>query len=217
MSWLVGHDKAMGRRQCAGLGLGRQMPKREPQEFKLFRRGRKQEIGLVTCGIGRRMKFRPQVTGFTLNIMPGCHAVGVKILCRCQKVLELHPLVAADTGNRCRARQITVGEFVDHRITKDILVIQNVMGKAHVFGHPAGVVNVDTCTAGTFLGQSRAVVIKLKRHANHVIAFAGQFGGHDRTVDAPRHCHDNTGLRRRFRKPEGIQVFAAIKWHGADP
>ena len=72
---------------------------------------------------------------FALDVMAGGHAIGVQILRRGQQILELHPLIAADAGHRGCARQIGIGEFLDHRLAEGVFVIQHIMRKAHGFGH----------------------------------------------------------------------------------
>jgi hypothetical protein len=102
------------------------------------------------------------------------HAIGVEVLRRFQQVLELHPFVAADAGHRRGAGEVAVGEFVDHRLAEGVLVVEHVMGKAHLLGHAAGVVDVAARAAGALLGQRRAVIVELQGDAHHVIAFLGQ-------------------------------------------
>ena len=142
------------------------------------------------------------------------HAIGVQILCGFKQILELHPFVATDAGHRRRTCQITVGKLVDHRIAKDVFVIQHVMGETHVLGHAAGVMNVDARTTGTFLGKGRAVIVKLKRHPNHVIALARQFRGDDRAVDTARHGHHHAGFAFGLCKAQGVQPGCTIERHG---
>lgn len=75
------------------------------------------------------------------------------------------------------------------------------MWKAHRFGHAGGILNVASSAAGTLFRERRAVVIQLQRDANDIIAFAGQLGRDDRTVDPAGHGDNNAGLRGGLAKP----------------
>ena len=118
MSWLSGlpatrQPEAL--RQGAGLGLGGEPSQRKAQEAELLGRGREQEVALVP---GRRRR-RGAVRGLTRPSMPPDvmargHAIGLELPRRPEQVAELHPLVAADTGHRRRAREIGVGEIIHH-------------------------------------------------------------------------------------------------------
>ena len=160
------------------------MAQGEPQVIELFLRRREQKIALIARGISGGVKLCLLGPDLALDVMPRRHTIGLKVFGRLQQVLELDPLVAANARHRGRPAQIAVGELVDHGILEDVLVIQNVVGKPHLLGHAAGIMNVAPRTAGTFLGQSGAMVIKLQGDAHHVIAFLGQFGGHDGAVHA---------------------------------
>ncbi len=190
------------------------MPQREPQIVELLGRGGEQEIALVAVRIGCAMQFGPGSTGLALDVVAGRHAVGVEVLRRLQQVLELHPLVAADAGHRRRPGQVAVGEFVDHGVAEDVLVVEHVVREAHLLGHAAGVVDVAAGAAGALLGQRRAVVVELQRDADDVVALFGKLGGHDRAVDAARHGHDHARLGRGLGEAQGVQILGAIEGHG---
>ena len=53
----------------------------------------------------------------------------------------------------------------------------------------------------------RAVVVKLQRHADDIVAFLLEQCGHDRGVDSARHCDDHPRLRRGLIEPETIGIF----------
>jgi hypothetical protein len=89
------------------------------------------------------------------------------------------------------------------------------MGKAHLLGHAAGVVDVAARAAGALLGQRRAVIVELQGDADHVIAFLGQHRGHDGTVDAARHGDDDPRLGGRFGEAERIERIGPVERHGA--
>ena len=89
------------------------------------------------------------------------------------------------------------------------------MRKAHFLGHAAGIVNIAARTTGAFLGQSRAMIIKLQGHAHDIIAFLGQFCSHDRAIHAARHRHHNAGFRRGFCKSKRVERL--VKRHKDHP
>lgn len=178
------------------------MPQRKAQIIQLIGRGGKQEIALVAVRIGGAMQLWPGGAQLALDIMPRGHAIGVQFLRRCQQILELHPLVAADAGHRGRACQIGIREFLDHRFAEHVFVIQHIMRKAHGFRHAPRIMDITPGAAGALFRQRRAMVIQLQRDADHVIAFFLQHGGHHRTVDAARHGNDHAGVRRGFGQPK---------------
>ena len=185
--------------QGARFGLADQMAQGKAQEIQLFLGGREQEIALIAVRVGRHVQFGAMRAVLALDVMAGRHAVGF------QQVAELDPLVAADAGNWRRAGQIGVGEFVDDRFAELVLVIQDIMGKAHAFGHATGIVDVLARAARAFLGQCRAVVIQLQRDPDDIISFGFQLRRNDGTVHAPRHRHDDTRLRRGFCETKAVQ------------
>ena len=197
--------------QFAGLFLGRVMAQREPQIIELFWRGREQEIALVLGRVGGAMQFRPLIAHHPLNVVTGRHAVGVQIARGFQQVLELDPFVTADAGHRCRPSQIAVGEFINHGILKDVFVIKHVMGEAHFLGHAAGIVNITARATGAFLGQRRAMIVELQRHAHNVVPLFGQHCRHNRTVHAAGHGDNHTGFAGRLGKTKRIKF--GIAWH----
>ncbi|MPL79216.1 hypothetical protein SDC9_25091 [bioreactor metagenome] len=202
---LVGDRQAVFRGERPGLGLRGEMAEREAQEGQLLGRGREQEIALVAVRIGGAMKLRPGRPDPALDVMAGRHAIGLEILRGLEQVLELHPLVAADAGHGGGAGEIGIGEFLDHRLAEGVLVIEHVMRKAHRLGDAAGVVDVLARTARALFRQRRAVIVKLQRHADDIIAFLGQHRRHHRAVDAARHRHHDSRLGRRFRQAERVQ------------
>ncbi|OIQ64889.1 hypothetical protein GALL_535590 [mine drainage metagenome] len=197
---LVRHRQPVFRSQGPRLGFRGEMAEREAQVGQLLGCSREQEIALVAVGIGRAMKLWPCRADLALNVVAGRHAVGLKIPGGLQQVLELHPLVAANAGHRRRARKIGVGEFVNHRLAEGVFVVEDVVGKAHFLGHAACVVDIAARTAGPLFRQRGAVVVKLQRDADHIIAGAGQQGGGDGGVHAPGHGRDHA---RAGRQPHG--------------
>ena len=115
----------------------------------------------------------------TLDVVASCHAIGVQVFGGFQQIAEFDFFVAADAGNGGRTSQIGVGEFLDHGFFKTVFIVQNVMREPYFFGNAAGIVDILPRTARTFFGQSGPVVVKLKGHANHVIALTRQHCCHN--------------------------------------
>ena len=174
---------------------------------------------MIAVRIRRHVQFWPG-PHLALNVMPSGHAISVQILGGGQKILELHPLIAADAGHRGRPGQIGIGEFFDHRLAEGVFVVQHVMRKAHGLGHPRRIMNVAPRTAGALFGQGRAVVVKLQGDAHDVIALVLQHGRHDRRIHASRHGHHHAGFRRRFGQAKRVEPLVKHGVHfrgvGAD-
>jgi hypothetical protein len=188
-------------------GFRRHSAQRKPQKGQLLGRGREQEIGLVAVRVGGAMQFRPGGPHDPPDIVPGRHAIGIQIARGAQQVLELHPLVAADAGHRRCAAQIGVGELVHHRFAEHAFIVEHIMRKAHRLGHAAGVMDIAARAARALLRQRRAMVVKLQRDSDHIVARARQLGRDHRGIDAARHRHDHAGIGRRLGKTQGIQRF----------
>jgi hypothetical protein len=69
------------------------------------------------------------------------------------------------------AQRVAFGEIVDHGLSKAVFVIQHVMRNANSVGNIAGIVDILSGAASAFAVCGRAMVIKLKRDANNVVAF----------------------------------------------
>ena len=126
--------------------------------------------------------------------MPRGQAVGIQFARGRQEIPELDPLVAADARDGRRAGQVLVGELVHHRFAEAVLVVEHVVGEAHLLGHAAGIVDVAPGAAGALAGQRGAVIVELQRDSHDVIALFGQLRRDDGTVDATGHgdhdaCH----------------------------
>ena len=140
------------------------------------------------------MKFSLFRSHLALDIVARRHAIRIEVLGSFQKVFEFHPLIATNARHRGRTSQITICELVNHRIFKHVLIVQNVMGKAHFLGHAARIMDIEAGTARTLLGQSRTMIIKLQRYTDHVIALGCQLRRNHRTIHTARHRHDNAGI-----------------------
>ncbi len=192
-------------RQRTGFVLGLEVAKGEAQVGELFGRGREQEVGLIAIRVRGAVQLGAGRAAEALDVVPRRHAIGIEVARGREQVLELHPLVAADAGHGGGAGEVAVGEVFDHRFLEKVLVVENVMRKAHLFGHAAGIVDVDPGAAGIGLGERRAVVVELEGHADHVVALILQHRRHDRRIDPARHRHHHARLGRAFGKAQRIQ------------
>ena len=100
------------------------------------------------------------------------------------EVFECCSWSAAYAGEGCRTAKIAVCKFINNGIFKNVLIIEDIMREAHLFGNAARVVDIDPRTASARLGQSCAVIIELKRDADYVIAFFGQHSCDNRAINA---------------------------------
>ncbi len=87
------------------------------------------------------------------------------------------------------------------------------MGKSHIFGHAACVMDITPCATRTFFGQGRAMIIELKCHADDIVAFLSELCGHNGAIHAARHCHDHTGFGGGLGKAKRIQRMRAVMSH----
>ena len=211
---LVGHGQAVCACEFARLLLGSQVAKRKAQELELFRRRREQKVALIPCQIRGHVQFRSAFAQLPLDVMSSGHAIRVDVMCGFKEILEFHTFVAANARHRGGAGKVALGKLVDHGLSKDAFVVEDIVGKPHRFRHPAGITDVRSRTTGALLCQGGSVIIELKRDAHDIIALARKFGGHDGTVHAAGHGHDDTGFRRRLRKAKRVQVFGSVKRHG---
>ena len=193
---LVGDGEAEFVRERAHLRL-RQAAEREAQHRELLARRREEEIALVALGIGgavERPAALPVVVGD--DIVAGRQHVGAEVLGGLEQIGELHVLVAGDAGDRRLAGDIGAGERLDHLFAKARLVIEHVMGNAEPRGDVARVVDVLPGAAGAFAVGRRAMVVKLHRDADDVVALARQ----QRRDDARSRRRPTSRRRRACRQ-----------------
>ena len=113
-----------------------------------------------------------------------------------EQLIELDRPVALDARHRRLACRIAVGEPLDHRLAKAILIVQHIVRNADPFGDEAGVVDVLAGAACALAMGRRAMVVKLQRHADHVIALGLQQRGRGGRIHAAGHRdHDASVLR----------------------
>jgi hypothetical protein len=97
--------------------------------------------------------------------MAGRQRIGAEILGRRKQIGELDGLVAGNAGDRRFAGNIALGERIDHRLAKALLVIEHVMRNAERLGDAAGIVDVLAGAAGTGAMNGRAMIVELQRDA----------------------------------------------------
>ena len=141
------------------------------------------------------------------NIMPGRENIGAKRLRRIEEIGELDIAVAGDAGNRRLALDIALGEAVDDLFAEPLLVIEHVMRNIQPGRDLARVMNILTGAAGALAMLGGAVIVKLQRHADHVVALLLEQRCDDRGINAARHRDNHPRLGGRLRQIEAVERF----------
>ncbi len=128
--------------------------------------------------------------------MAGRQHLGAELARGVEQVVELDRHVAVDAGHRRLARDVALGEAVDHRLLEAALVVEHVMRNADPVGDRARVVDVLAGAAGALAVGRRAVVVELQRDADHVVALGLEQRRRHRRIDAARHRDDDAGVLR---------------------
>ena len=134
--------------------------------------------------------------------MAGRQHLGAEVARGGEQVAELDRHVAVDAGHRRLAVNVALGETVDHRFLEAALIVEHVMRNADALGDRARVVDVLTRAAGALAVGGGAVVVKLQRDADHVIALGLQQRRGHRGIDAAGHGDDDAGVLRAAGKVE---------------
>jgi hypothetical protein len=113
-----------------------------------------------------------------------------------EQVAKLDRAVALDAGYRRLAGSVAVGEIVDHRLAKAVLVIQHVVRDADPLSDIAGIVNVLPGAAGTLAMGSRSVIVKLQRDADDIVPLGLQQRSRHRGIDPAGHGDDDPCVLR---------------------
>ena len=207
---LVGDFEAEAPRQFAGLRLGH-VAKGKAQIIELLARSREQEIALVAIGVrGAHQRARSVSEAARGNIMPGRERLRAELAGGCQQIAKLDRSVALDAGHRRFAERVAVGKIVDHGFAEAAFIVEHVMRNADPLGDVAGVVDVAAGAAGALAMGGRAMVVKLQRDPDHVIALGLQQGSRHRGIDAAGHGdHDPRVLRATFE----IQIVSHARGH----
>ena len=208
MSWLsalsaTASPRRRASRRVSALSIS---PKGKRRRGELLGRGRVEEVALVALRVGgavegaAAVRLRP-----ARHVVAGGQHVGPELAGGVEEVAELDGAVALDAGHRSLARQVALGEAVDHRLPETGLVIEDVVRDAERVGHPARVVNVLAGAAGSLAMGRGAVVVELERDAHDLVALLREKGRHHGGVDAARHRDHHARAGRRLRQIEGIE------------
>ena len=178
------HRQAQPRRLRPHRVLVHHAADREHRALQLRPRRREQEPALVALRIHRTVQFRPLRPVDPPHIMPGGQPLGPKITRQPQQIAELHALVAAHAGHRRLARRVAVGKILHHRGPEPRLGVDHVMRDAQLVGHPPGVMDVLAGAARALAAHRGAMVVKLQRDPDHLVARLREQPGDHRAVDA---------------------------------
>ena len=124
--------------------------------------------------------------------MSGGHRICPQFPCGFQQVLKLDFLVTTHTRNWRFAAQIAVGKIFDHCLEKMGFIVKNIVRDTKLIGDIPCVINVFTGTARPFTPDRHAMIVKLERDADDLIAFAQKKPRRDRAVHPARHGDDHT-------------------------
>lgn len=202
---LVGNGEADLARHLARFGFGH-ASKRKAQTIELILRGGEQEIALVAIKIGRTEQAAIAILQQPrFHIMAGGEAICAKVFGESEKVTEFDGAIAFHTGDRRLACRIAFDEAVDHLVAEAVLVIEHVMRNAKRGCDIAGILNVAPRAAGTGAMRARAMIVKLKRDANRLVAARLHHGGDDRGINPARHRDDNARFADRLGNVEIVE------------
>src|SRR4029079_1382823 len=121
--------------------------------------------------------------------------------------MKLDRHITLDARNRRFAVNIAFSEAINHRLLESRLVIENVVRNADALRDAASIVNVLPRATGALTMRRCAMVVKLQRHADHVIAFGLEQRSRHRRVDAAGHGDNDA---RRF----GAAIESETVGHG---
>ncbi len=128
--------------------------------------------------------------------MTGRQGGSAQVLCRGQHIAKLYAFIAAHTGDRRFARQITVGEVIHHAFAERVFIVENIMRNAELISHLSRIVNILPCTARTNAPHRFPMIIKLQRNPDDIIALFFQKRRRHGRVNAPRHGDNHAGIFR---------------------
>ena len=136
---LVGDREAEAARQLARLRLG-PVAERKAQEVELLAGGGEQEIALVAlvvAGAVERARRRPAAAATRRNGRSPApwRRARARSTSRSRNLIDM---VAVDARHRRLARDIALGEAVDHRLLEAALVVEHVMRECRCARRPRG-------------------------------------------------------------------------------
>ena len=139
--------------------------------------------------------------------MAGRQGVGAEVLRRFKQIGEFDFAVAGDARYGRLPRRITLRERRDDLALEPLLVVEHIVRDAEAGGGKTRIMYVLSGATRSFAVNRRAMVVKLQRHADHLVALLFEKSGHDRGVDPARHRDDHARLRRGLIETETIGIF----------
>ena len=136
--------------------------------------------------------------------MPGRQHLGAQLSRGDQQVVELDRHIAFDARHRRLAVNVTFRKAIDDRFLEAAFIVEHVVRDADALGNAARVVDVLPCATCALAMDRGAMVVKLQRHPNHVIALRLEQGGRHRRVDAAGHGNDDAGIFRPAVEIEAV-------------
>ena len=157
-------------RQLARLRLGL-VTKRKTQMFELGLGRCEQEVALVALRLARPKQRAPAAGKRTRgDVMTGRKHARAKIASGFQKVAKLDRLITLQAGHWRLSGKIAVGETVDYGFLEALFVVEDVMRNADPLRHGAGVMDVAAGAAGALAVGRGAVIVKLQRDPDDIVA-----------------------------------------------
>ena len=126
--------------------------------------------------------------------------MGAEIFRCIEQIGEFDKLIAGHAGNRRFAARIGGGELIDDPLLKALLEIEHKMRNAEPRRDGARILNILARAAGALAMGRFAMIVKLKRHADDVIAALFEQRRNNARVDATGHGDDHAGNARLFRR-----------------
>src|SRR5262249_9118719 len=134
------------------------------------------EIALVALGVLRSVKLEAPQARPAPDIMTGSERRGAELLRGLQQILELDLLVADHARHRRLAGKIAVGELAHDSLGEPRLVIEDIVRNAERLRHVSGILDILAGATGPLATDRFAMIVHLKRDADHVVALAFQKG-----------------------------------------
>ena len=109
--------------------------------------------------------------------MPGRQHFGAQFSRGRQQIAELDGHITFDARHRRLAVNVTFRKAIDDRFLKATFIVEHVVRDANALGNAARIVDVLPSATRTLAMDRSAMVVKLQRHTNHVIALRLEQGG----------------------------------------
>src|ERR1700732_3521045 len=203
----------IGNRQAEPAGEGADLrlfhiAERKPQQLEVRLGRRVLEIALHAGNVmGQVEGAMARGFGPGRHVMAGRQDIGAEVLRRFKQIGEFDFAVASDARYGRLARRITLRERRDDLAPEPLLVVKDIVRDAEAGGGKTRIMNVLSGATGSFAVNRRAMVIKLQRHADNLVALLLEKSGHYRGVATTRHPDDHPRLRRGLIETETIGIF----------